>query len=120
MLLHISYASTLRDAEDADRIVAQAQTLNPYRCVGGCIAFDANHCVQILEGKRDDVEAVYERIRQDTRHFGVVELVRAAIGNRRFDRWGMARRPLTDVYAMSEAVAPHQLPSQSGTWIYSD
>ncbi len=105
--LHICYASELLDAAPDARaaLLAQAKRNNEQAGITGCIAFEDRRCVQILEGPRDRVEALFETIRHDPRHTGVVELTRREIDELHFERWGMSRWQVSDLYLLSESVA---------------
>jgi hypothetical protein len=106
--LHLCYASELADdaASSRDSILAQAKRNNERNGITGCIAFEGRRCVQIIEGPRPEVEALFERIRRDPRHSGVVELTRREVDALNFERWGMSRWQVADLYLLSESVAP--------------
>jgi hypothetical protein len=61
------------------------------------LAFDGFQVVQVLEGPRDAVEALYDRILKDDRHEGIVTLQKCEIETARFPNWNMIQRPIADV-----------------------
>jgi hypothetical protein len=104
MLLRLVYVSTLADGvgrPEVDRIVEHSQAANGGRDVTGMLALDENRVCQILEGPEEAVDALYERIRHDPRHEGVVTLDRRPIAVRHFGRWGMTRRRMVDVVTLA-------------------
>ncbi|ADZ91827.1 blue light sensor protein [Marinomonas mediterranea] len=64
--------------------------------VSGVLLYNgAGTFIQVLEGESSDVEPLYERIKQDTRHSKVVCLRKAIVQSRRFADWRMGFRNLT-------------------------
>ncbi|KQT86314.1 BLUF domain-containing protein [Aurantimonas sp. Leaf443] len=103
MLIRLTYASQIaadRDRSDIEAIVEQSRPANQRRGITGVLAFHDGRIMQILEGPEREVLALYERIRMDDRHHGVVELQRETIDVVQFERWGMTSRPLADVLLM--------------------
>ena len=78
MALHtLLYASTARPGlttGDIEDIVATAQRVNAELEVTGFLAFDGEGFAQILEGERETIRALYDRIQRDPRHSGCVLL----------------------------------------------
>ena len=100
MMIRLSYASQIaagHSREDIDAIVIAADRANRRRGITGVISFDGKRIVQILEGSSRDVDDLFNQIRQDPRHVGVVELVRTPVDERAFAAWGMTMRPTSDV-----------------------
>lgn len=104
MLLRLVYVSTLADGVDraeVDRIVAHSHGANGRREVTGMLALDEDRVCQILEGPEAEVDALFDLIRRDARHEGVVMLDRRPVEERRFGKWGMARRRMVDVVTLA-------------------
>lgn len=77
------------DATLAD-IVARAAERNRARGVTGLLMADERSFIQILEGPRVSVSAVFQAISQDPRHSGVVLVEMTEIAARSYPSWGMA------------------------------
>lgn len=60
--------------------------------ITGLLYADQGRFLQALEGPEDAVDATFQRIRQDDRHFGVVVLSRRTVDVREFGEWAMAHR----------------------------
>jgi hypothetical protein len=58
--------------------------------ITGALMFNAGCFGQVLEGERDAVEIVFERIQRDPRHKNVHLLSFASAPARAFERWSMA------------------------------
>ena len=62
---------------------------NDERLLTGFLAHNGRHFMQALEGERDEVEEIYDRILSDDRHYGVVQLIGEEITDRAFPNWSM-------------------------------
>ncbi|MCZ4057905.1 diguanylate phosphodiesterase [Pantoea sp. LMR881] len=72
-----------------EQVVARAKVNNEKINVTGILLFDGEHFFQVLEGSVESVNAVYDRISKDTRHYNLVELLRDYAPSRRFGNAGM-------------------------------
>ena len=64
--------------------------------VTGMLLYKGGNLIQALEGEADAVQGLYETIRLDPRHHGVIKLTQHAIAERQFGDWSMAFRNLKD------------------------
>jgi hypothetical protein len=124
MLVRLMYASRAAPAVDQDQltaIVRKSKSNNGPLGVTGVLCFSEGIFIQVLEGGRSQVNALYNRIAADTRHTQVELLTYEEIGERRFAGWSMGQvnmsrlnpalllkyseRPMLDPYAVSGAVS---------------
>jgi hypothetical protein len=96
MLVRLLYASRAAESVNADAlaaIVKRSKDHNPRVGVTGVLCFCTNAHVflQVLEGGRDAVSALYNRIAQDPRHHDVALLNYEEIGERSFSSWSMGQ-----------------------------
>jgi hypothetical protein len=96
MLVRLMYASRAAESVNADELTAilkKSKENNPATGITGvlCFCFNANIFLQVLEGSRDAVSALYNRIAQDPRHRQVVLLSYEEIGERHFSSWSMGQ-----------------------------
>jgi Sensors of blue-light using FAD len=94
MLVRLVYAS--RAAAPAvsatvDSILVQSRRNNPPLGVTGILCFSDDLFIQVLEGGRDEVCELYNRITRDPRHQQVRILVYEEIAERRFGGWTMGQ-----------------------------
>ena len=92
MLTTILYRSHLHDhvaIKTLEDMVAKANNKNQSSDVTGILLFDGLHFCQLLEGPRDAVQSIYDRICQDARHHNLVELMHDFAPTRRFGKVGM-------------------------------
>ncbi|ANT60565.1 hypothetical protein AYJ57_09435 [Salipiger sp. CCB-MM3] len=78
-----------RHPSDVD-IMTKALDRNLILGVTGCLLREEGGFCQVLEGARSTVRGLFEEIRQDSRHFSVVERVNRHVTERMFPRWSMA------------------------------
>lgn len=91
-MYRLVYVSTAQDSVDASQIgdiLDVSESNNHERMITGFLAHNGRHFMQALEGDRDEVKAIYERIVQDQRHFGVVQIIGENISERAFPDWAM-------------------------------
>jgi Sensors of blue-light using FAD len=124
MLVRLLYAS--QAAEPApeglvEAILQQARRNNPELGITGVLCHSGDTFLQALEGGRDSVNALYNRIVCDRRHRRVTLLVYEEILERRFAGWTMglvnlskvnsstllkySERALIDPYAVSGRIS---------------
>ena len=92
-LIYASEAASHVTPETVQSILAQARRVNARLGLTGMLAFDSNVFLQVLEGPREEVNALFCRIAGDKRHRRVVLLEVAAAQERHFGHWHMAFAP---------------------------
>ncbi|RQP22456.1 BLUF domain-containing protein [Piscinibacter terrae] len=120
MLVRLIYASRAAEAVTPESLAAITKTSRNHNLVQGItgvLIFSDGVFLQLLEGGRDAVSALYNAITHDKRHKDVVLLSYDEIGERRFAGWAMGQanlsrlnpgvllkysdRPVLDPYTMS-------------------
>jgi len=71
-------------------ILHSARRNNPARNVTGALLYSDGCFAQVLEGRREDVEHIFENIQCDLRHSGVTVMHFHDVGERSFGEWSMA------------------------------
>ena len=98
-LFQLVYTSATESAMSGDELVALLETArnhNAAQGIGGVLLYGHGHFIQVLEGDRVRVEALYERIAQDPRHDFVRIASAREVSEREFSGWSMGFRDLTD------------------------
>jgi len=90
-LLYVSRSDKPITIGQADEIIARAKDYNPNHGITGVLCYTGDTFMQVLEGARDEVNALYGLILSDSRHHDVTLLEYAEIGERRFVGWTMGR-----------------------------
>jgi hypothetical protein len=94
MLVRLMYASRAArtfGAEELNAVLRQSTSNNPRQGVTGVLCFSGEIFLQVLEGGRSQVSALYNRIVQDPRHRDVVLLNYEEIDERSFAGWAMGQ-----------------------------
>lgn len=102
MLVRLLYASRAAGASSAkalDAILESSRRHNPERGITGLLCHGGEVFLQVLEGSREAVNALYNEIARDPRHKDVVILHYEEVGERRFAAWTMGQVNLAKVNA---------------------
>ena len=96
MLVRLMYASRASEqigAEDLAAILRVSKANNPATGVTGvlCFCLSSGIFMQVLEGGRQPVSTIYNRIANDARHREVVLLSYEEIAERSFSGWSMGQ-----------------------------
>ena len=100
MLVRLLYASRAAQAvtqATIDSIMQQSREHNPANGITGILCYGGDVYMQVLEGGRIPVNALYNRIVADARHQQVVLLHYEEVGERRFAGWTMGQVNLAKV-----------------------
>lgn len=92
-LYHLSYVSTACDClkfEDIQKILEQSNEHNPESGITGILVYCNKHFFQIIEGEKDAIHELYEKIAIDCRHDAVIKIQEGPISQRQFGNWSMA------------------------------
>jgi Sensors of blue-light using FAD len=96
-LLYASRAKTPLTPEAIDAILQTSRRGNPAAGITGLLCHSGDVFMQVLEGGREAVSALYNRIANDPRHTDVVLLQYEEITERRFAGWSMGQVNLARV-----------------------
>jgi hypothetical protein len=81
---------------ELSELLRKARVKNARKGITGMLLYH-DHCfLQILEGDREAVEALFERISLDTRHAGITVFSRGTCAEREFGDWSMAFHAASD------------------------
>jgi hypothetical protein len=100
MLVRLLYASRLSSAAGTDvidAILAQSRRKNPDLGITGVLCYGGKVFMQVLEGGREPVNALYNKIAADKRHEQVMLLHYEEIAERRFGNWTMGQVNLAKI-----------------------
>lgn len=104
-LLYVSRAKSPQTTTVTTSILLQAQVHNRVLGISGLLCQGQGFYLQVLEGDRSKVNALFLRICADPRHKDVELLRYEEIAQRRFSHWSMAlvkmQQPKFDPYSAS-------------------
>jgi hypothetical protein len=102
-LVYTSLATNPFSEEDLVRLLKKSRTTNKELAVSGMLLYLKEKFIQALEGEREEVIKLYDRIRQDTRHRKVTTVVEGESPNRIFQNWSMGFKHLTETEFYQES-----------------
>ncbi len=100
MLVRLLYASRAIEAVSTDtvqQIMRQSHAHNPANGITGILCHSERVFIQVLEGGRAAVNALYARLLEDPRHEDVMLLHYEEINERRYAGWTMGQANLAKV-----------------------
>ena len=94
-MAYVSTASKLFDPAELCEMLKEANERNKKTGITGMLLYKDGQFMQVLEGDAEAVTATFSRISKDSRHHGIMVLVKGAVQERRFPNWSMAFRDLS-------------------------
>lgn len=92
MLYRIIYLSSgLKDltSSDVKEILVKAKENNRDKNITGVLLYLDKNFIQVLEGEKENVIILYQKISLDHRHKNVIKVIEGSIAYRQFDKWDM-------------------------------
>ena len=92
-MYQLNYRSQARNGleiKDLDAILSTAIIKNAALEISGCLIYHNGYFVQILEGKKELVQSIFNNIERDNRHHNIVLLGESEVEKRTFPDWNMA------------------------------
>ena len=130
MLVRLMYASRAADSVGTDELAAilrRSRQDNHASGITGLLCLSGGIFLQVLEGGRSQVSALYNRIAADKRHRDVVLLTYEEIGERRFAGWSMGQVNLARLnpalllkYSETAALDPYAVSGQASMALFEE
>ncbi|SDB65935.1 Sensors of blue-light using FAD [Flavobacteriaceae bacterium MAR_2010_188] len=98
-LTYCSLAKSGVTQKTLEQILREAREFNGDNKITGCLLYHEGEFVQILEGEKETVKKLYQRICNDARHTDISLLSEGIKDSRFFDNWDMAFSELADLEA---------------------
>lgn len=95
-MLYLSRSVGPQTTTMTSSILATAQGFNAKHGITGVLCQGQGFFLQVLEGERSEVNQLYARIVQDTRHKDLELMLVEDIAQRSYGRWSMAHVVLSD------------------------
>ena len=95
-LIYLSHATRPMTQAALIELLTQARERNLSEDITGLLLYGKGKFLQILEGNARSVNAIYECIVKDNRNYGHVLIQIKSIEERRFSRWAMGFRNLSE------------------------
>ena len=88
-LIYLSYESHPLSEEDLVQILAEARTNNEASGVTGMLVYLNGKFLQLLEGRKEVIFDLYDKISKDSRHQKSTIILEEPIQKRNFENWFM-------------------------------
>jgi len=88
-LVYISVSPRHMSDDDLREILEVSRRNNPPKGITGMLLYKDRFFIQALEGERDVVYNLYEKIHNDPRHINAVKIYEHEISERSFRDWSM-------------------------------
>jgi len=126
-LVYCSRAVPAVDAEELQAILKTARTHNTRHGITGVLCLSDGFFVQVLEGSRAAVNALYAKLVVDGRHREVTLLGYEEIGERRFAGWAMGQANMARLnpalvlkYSATSTLDPYALRSAAMVALFEE
>lgn len=132
MLVRLLYASRAADSINAEALAAILKTSKERNAAAGvtgvlCHCATSHIFMQVLEGGRGPVSALYNRIAHDPRHRDVLLLSYEEIGERSFSGWSMGQVNMNRLnpalllkYSESAVLDPYSVPGKASLALFNE
>lgn len=110
LLAYTSVACHYMSHEELITLLSSCRGKNHARNVSGMLLYMEGCFFQVLEGSREVIEALFEKISKDERHHHVMKLIVEPIEERSFANWSMG----------FQNISPHELASITGLTNFLD
>ncbi|MBI3230875.1 MAG: EAL domain-containing protein [Burkholderiales bacterium] len=94
-LIYISQAKQALTEEELLALQGKASAHNRQFGVTGCLLYQDEYFLQMLEGNKDTIQSLMDKIRADPRHHQVQIVIESATNKRIFTDWSMGLRNLS-------------------------
>ncbi|MES2742374.1 MAG: BLUF domain-containing protein [Pseudomonadota bacterium] len=130
MLVRLLYASRAVEPQNGEviaGIMQQSRNHNPRNGITGVLCHSERAYLQVLEGGREAVNALYGQILRDPRHCDVMLLQYEEINERRFACWTMGQSNLRKLnhaillkYSALPELDPHRMSGKNALALVDD
>ena len=113
-LISLTYTSLARldlEVPDLEQIHRTALELNALDGITGLLIFNGTHFLQIIEGAKDAIDDLVERLRRDPRHSGFEIRDRHHVEARSFPDWSMELVRVNASYFKARDTIAERLPA---------
>jgi uncharacterized Fe-S cluster-containing MiaB family protein len=106
LIIYVSTATKHFSDEELASLLEESRAWNEKEELTGLLLYKEGSFMQFLEGPRDNVLFIMEKIRTDPRHHGVIVLLQEEHWEREFSNWSMA-------YKKVDQDVPLEIPGYS-------
>ncbi len=94
-LIYTSHATTPSSEAELIQLLEECRAFNKENNISGILLYLQGKYIQVLEGNKVEVNALYSRIEKDPRHKRVTKVIEGNSPQRIFKGWSMGFKKLT-------------------------
>lgn len=95
-LIYLSAASKFFSDEELIDILKKSRLNNSGQDITGLLLYHEGSILQVLEGEKETIQNLYNKIKNDPRHKGVIKLLDHEIKERSFADWSMGFKQISE------------------------
>ncbi len=95
-LVYTSHAAAPLSEEDLIQLLEECRAFNKEHGISGMLLYLQGKFIQVLEGNKLEVQALYANIQKDPRHRRVTKVIEGNSPHRIFKGWSMGFKKLTE------------------------
>ena len=99
-IIYTSYPNKKLTGDDLNSILKASRENNTELDITGVLVFSSSTFIQVLEGDRDTVKELYQKIELDQRHKGAFIIFEGKLTARAFSDWSMGFKSMGKVELM--------------------
>ena len=88
-IIYLSSASKDLTNEEVHNLLLLSKINNKKNNISGLLLFIDGNFIQVLEGDKDTINDLFQKIEKDTRHKNVTKVIEDTIESRQFENWDM-------------------------------
>lgn len=88
-LIYVSSATASMNEDELWKLLETSRTNNTKMDITGILLYAEGSIIQMLEGEKEKVEALYSQISEDAKHQGLIKLLAEFTTHRDFPDWSM-------------------------------
>lgn len=96
-IMYMSYATSELTNNELEIILEKSRINNHKKNVTGILIVKGSLFLQCLEGNKEDVLSIYDKILADSRHENIIDLVEEDTNTRLFPDWSMGYKNLKNL-----------------------
>jgi hypothetical protein len=94
-IIYTSHSATLSSSDELLALLDQSRRANAAAGVTGLLLHADGSIMQVIEGDAAVIAALFERIKRDPRHSGIILICDEPIARRSYGDWSMAFREIS-------------------------
>jgi len=95
-VIYISEAADVMDSETLLGILKKSRDYNERMSITGILLYRNNTFIQLLEGPKENIKKLYDKIKLDSRHKNCFVILEQDTKSRSFPNWSMGFEDLSD------------------------